>query len=105
MKVILLQNIKGFGRTGDIKNVSDGHARNFLLPKNMAKSATEGALKEAETLKKKLEKSNKEVYLFLSNNINPAEFENFPIDCWVNTACPRLDFDSRKIINAGDLKI
>ncbi|PIR41752.1 MAG: 50S ribosomal protein L9, partial [Candidatus Yanofskybacteria bacterium CG10_big_fil_rev_8_21_14_0_10_37_15] len=44
MKVILLQNIKGFGQIGDIKNVSDGYARNFLLPRKMAKLATSASL-------------------------------------------------------------
>src|SRR3989344_8082783 len=53
MKVILLQNIKGFGQIGDVKNVSDGYARNFLLPRNLAKSANEGSLKEVESLKAK----------------------------------------------------
>ncbi len=53
MKVILLQNIKGFGQIGDVKNVPDGYARNFLLPKGMAKSATDGSLKEVESLKAK----------------------------------------------------
>jgi large subunit ribosomal protein L9 len=55
MKVILLQNIKGFGRIGDIKNVSDGHARNFLFPRKLAKAASEGAVKEADALQKKRE--------------------------------------------------
>lgn len=54
MKVILLQNIRGFGQIGDIKNVSDGYARNFLLPNKLVKSATDGSLKEVESLKKKL---------------------------------------------------
>lgn len=54
MKVILLNNIKGFGQIGDVKNVSDGYARNFLLPRKMAKPATENSLKEVEGLKKKL---------------------------------------------------
>jgi len=40
----------------------------------------------------------KDVYLFITNNINIQEFENFPIDSWINTACPRLDMDS-KVIN------
>lgn len=53
MKVILLQNIKGFGQIGDIKNVSDGYGKNFLLPRKMAKSATDGSLKEVESLKAK----------------------------------------------------
>ena len=53
MKVILRQNIKGFGRIGDIKNVSDGYARNFLFPKNMAQLATEHSEKEAVILQQK----------------------------------------------------
>lgn len=55
MKVILLTNIKGFGQIGDIKNVSDGYARNFLIPRKMAKAADENAMKEVEGLKKKRE--------------------------------------------------
>lgn len=53
MKVILLQNIKGFGQIGDVKNVSDGYGRNFLLPRKMAKAANEGSMKEVESLKAK----------------------------------------------------
>ncbi|OGM94607.1 50S ribosomal protein L9 [Candidatus Wolfebacteria bacterium RIFOXYD12_FULL_48_21] len=40
MKVILLQDIKGIGKKGEIKNVSDGHAKNLLLPKGLVKIAT-----------------------------------------------------------------
>lgn len=40
MKVILLQDIKGIGRRGEIKNVSDGHAKNLLIPKGLVKVAT-----------------------------------------------------------------
>ena len=54
MKVILLQNIKGFGQIGDVKNVSDGYGRNFLLPGGKAKLATPSSLKEVNNLKKKL---------------------------------------------------
>ncbi len=53
MKVILLQNIKGFGQIGDVKSVSDGYARNFLLPRKMAKAANENSMKEVESLKAK----------------------------------------------------
>ena len=53
MKVILLQNIKGFGQIGDVKNVSDGYGRNFLLPRKMAKAANENSMKEVESLKAK----------------------------------------------------
>jgi len=53
MKIILLENIKGFGQIGDIKNVPDGYGRNFLLPRKMAKAATEGSMKEVDSLKAK----------------------------------------------------
>ena len=55
MRVILLENIKGFGQMGDVRNVADGYARNFLFPRKMAKLATDAALKEVDSLKKKLE--------------------------------------------------
>jgi len=60
MKVILLQNIKGVGQIGDVKDVHDGYAKNFLFPKNLAKSATPSALKEAETLRERREVIMKE---------------------------------------------
>ena len=40
MKVILLQDIKGIGKKGEVKNVSDGHAKNMLIPKGLVKIAT-----------------------------------------------------------------
>lgn len=56
-------------------------------------------LSKAEKIKKQLEKKNKKVFLFLSDNINPSELENFSCDIFVNTACPGLMLDSNKIIN------
>jgi diphthamide biosynthesis enzyme Dph1/Dph2-like protein len=46
---------------------------------------------------------NKKNYFFLSNEINVNEFENFDINSWINTACPRMDFDS-SVINISDLE-
>ncbi|MDH8679216.1 50S ribosomal protein L9 [Fusibacter bizertensis] len=48
MKVILLKDIKGTGKKGDIINASDGHARNYLIPRGLAKEATDGSVKELE---------------------------------------------------------
>lgn len=46
MKVILLQDVKGTGKKGELVDVSDGFARNFLLPKKAAKKATAQAMSE-----------------------------------------------------------
>jgi large subunit ribosomal protein L9 len=46
MKVILQQDIKGTGKKGELKNVSDGYARNFLLPKGLAIEATATAVND-----------------------------------------------------------
>ncbi|MBX6395956.1 MAG: 50S ribosomal protein L9 [Alicyclobacillaceae bacterium] len=45
MKVIFLQDVKGQGKQGEIKDVSEGYARNYLLPRKLAVEATEGNLK------------------------------------------------------------
>ncbi len=46
MKVILTDDVKGQGKKGDMINVSDGYARNFLLPKGLATEATKTAINE-----------------------------------------------------------
>lgn len=56
MKVILLQDVKKIGMKGEIKEVSDGHARNFLLPQNLAILATPKAI---ENFKKQVEAARK----------------------------------------------
>ncbi|MBS3078752.1 diphthamide synthesis protein [Candidatus Pacearchaeota archaeon] len=60
-------------------------------------------MKIALKLKENLEKKGKNVFLFISNNIDLCQFENFPIDSWVNTACPGLANDNAKIVNYQDV--
>ena len=62
-------------------------------------------LKRSLALKSKLEKKypEKKFYLFLGNEISVSEFENFPIESRINSACPRLDLDSR-VINIGEVE-
>ncbi|MDD5193433.1 MAG: diphthamide synthesis protein [Candidatus Nanoarchaeia archaeon] len=62
-------------------------------------------LKQAITLKEKLKKKGKQAYVFMSNNINIGELENFNIDSWINTACPGLALDSNNIVNIHEIKI
>ena len=55
MKVILTQDVKSLGREGQIVNVAEGYARNFLFPRKLATPADAGALKQIEAQKKVLE--------------------------------------------------
>jgi large subunit ribosomal protein L9 len=48
MKVILMADVKGQGKKGQLVEVSDGYARNFLLPRGLAKEATRSAVNELE---------------------------------------------------------
>ena len=61
MKVILLEDVKGSGKKGDVVNVSDGYARNFLLPKKLAKEATSSAVHEIEAKKESKRLKEKEL--------------------------------------------
>lgn len=51
MEVILLKDVKRVGEVGEVKRVSDGYARNYLIPRGLAVPATEGARKQAEQQK------------------------------------------------------
>ena len=46
MKVVLIQDVKGTGKKGELVNVSDGYARNFLMPRKLAKEADAQAINE-----------------------------------------------------------
>lgn len=62
MKIVLNQEVKGLGKAGDIKNVADGFAQNFLIPNGLAVPATQGALKKAQELvEKKKERSQQDL--------------------------------------------
>lgn len=52
MKVILRSDLSGVGKRGDIVEVSDGHARNYLLPKKLAMLASDGAVDQAKSMRR-----------------------------------------------------
>lgn len=58
MQVILLKDVDNVGRSGDVKDVSGGFFRNFLLPRRLAKIATPAALKEAAALDERRKKED-----------------------------------------------
>lgn len=51
MKVILSKDVQGTGKAGEVKDVADGYARNYLIPRKLAIPATGGALKNVEQKK------------------------------------------------------
>lgn len=59
MKVILAKDVDNLGYKGDVVTVSDGYARNFLVPKGMALLATKGALKQAEQMRRAREEADR----------------------------------------------
>jgi len=60
MKVILLEDIEKIGKKHEVKEVKDGYARNFLIPKGLVKQATEEALERLEVQKEIQEKQAEE---------------------------------------------
>ena len=52
MKVVLRSDVNGVGKTGDIVDVADGFARNFLVPQGKAMLATEGVVGQAAAMRK-----------------------------------------------------
>lgn len=78
MRLLLLQDIKGTGRKGEIIEVSDGYARNFLLPKNLAKIATKELVlqtKQAEEKEIKLMEQELKTNQKLATQIDGREIE------------------------------
>ena len=62
MKVLLLRDHDKLGKAGDVKNVADGYARNYLLPRGLAVLATASALKQADTIRKSEERRRARLY-------------------------------------------
>ena len=73
MKVILTEDVPKLGHKYDIKNVSDGYARNFLISRKMAKIATSQAIKSVETLKKQHTQELEVRHDILEKNINSLD--------------------------------
>jgi len=78
MKVIFLKDVKGKGKKGEVKNVSDGYARNYLLKNNVAAEATSGNLKKLQAKQNKqaeLEQEEKDAAVRLKEKLANATVE------------------------------
>ena len=78
MKVVFLEDVSHKEKKGDIKEVSDGYARNFLLPRGLALPATQGAVKSAEKLSEERERKRARQhneYVELAGQINGKELK------------------------------
>ncbi|MGC8765157.1 MAG: 50S ribosomal protein L9 [Brevinematia bacterium] len=70
MRVILLENVVGLGKAGEIKNVKDGYARNYLIPKKLVEVATK---KKEDYLAKLSEKLKEKAKKFYENALSLKE--------------------------------
>ncbi len=59
MKLILVEDVDGLGRKGDVVEVADGYGRNYLVPKKLAMKATAGSLKDAEQIRRVREEAER----------------------------------------------
>jgi len=59
MKVILTTDVDGLGHKGEVVEVADGYARNYLVPQSKAIKATRGALKEAQAMRRAREEAQR----------------------------------------------
>lgn len=78
MKVIFMKDVKGKGKKGDVKDVSDGYARNYLLKNNIAEEATPGNLKALEAKQRKeaqKEQEEKEEAMDLKDTLADLDVE------------------------------
>lgn len=79
MKVIFLQDVKGQGKKGEVKEVSSGYAQNFLIKKGLAKEATNGALSELRGQKNAQAKHEAEIKAEAEELKEKIETEGFEV--------------------------
>lgn len=122
MKVVLLQDVKSLGKKGELVNASDGYARNFLFPKNLAKPANAQAMNELKNAEQSL-KYKKETETAAAQQAKASlEGSKFVIKAKagesgklfgsitakeISAEIKRqksLDVDKRKIVLKGDIK-
>lgn len=80
MKVALLHDVAGVGKKREVKDVNEGYALNFLLPKGLAESATKSVLSRIETEKKREAEENKIKEDLLAKNLHTIHGQTVEIE-------------------------
>jgi diphthamide biosynthesis enzyme Dph1/Dph2-like protein len=80
------------------------HANNIgmLVSTKKGQFNLEAALHAKKTLESKF--SNKKFNIFMFETLSYSEFENFPVDFWINFSCPGIEYDHKRIINLDTLE-
>ncbi len=121
MQVVLLKDVKGSGKKGDIVNVSDGYARNFLFKQGLAKEATSSSIaenkqqKDAAAYHKSVELQNakelanvlrtKTIYLKVKAGENGKIFGGITSQEIANELLKeRINLDKKKIVLSSPIK-
>ena len=104
MKVVLLADVKGSGKKGELVNVSDGYARNFLFPKKLAKEANAQALNELKNAEDKI--NGKSVSILAKAGQGGKLFGSVTAKEIAEAIKKQygVDVDKRKIDTKGDMK-
>jgi len=71
MKIILTKDVPGLGHKGDVVEVADGYARNYLVPQSLGVTATRGAMKQATALQRSREEAVRKARLEAEKIIEP----------------------------------
>lgn len=77
MQIILMEKVASLGQLGDVVNVKNGYARNFLIPQGKAKRATDTSIAEFETKRAELEKEQAE--LLAGSQAYAAKFDSLMV--------------------------
>ena len=99
MKVILTGDVKNIGRRGELKNVKDGYARNFLFPNGLAKLATESSVKISSVQKEKIETHTADLKTIIDKIVN--ETSKSPLILKIKVGKKGEVFGS---VRSGDIK-
>ena len=84
MKVILLQDVKKIGLKHTVKDVADGYAHNFLIPRGLAENATKDKLEKLEALKLKIDAHRKVQSDLLAKNLKALKSVKIEISAKAN---------------------